>query len=65
MASKAPKILSFYLATALCGAFVTGEMSDPANDAQIIIGGWNLGGGFWSVACLSFGHFLGSEKKAR
>ena len=40
MASKAPKMLSFYLATGLFGAFVTGQMSDPANDAQIIIGGW-------------------------
>ena len=65
MASKAPEMLSFYLATGLFGAFVTGQMSDPANDAQIIISGWNLGGGFWSVAGLSFGHFLGSEKKAR
>ena len=65
MASKAPKMLSFYLATGLFGAFVTGQMSDPANDAQIIISGWNLVGGLWSAACLWFGTVLGSEEKAR
>ena len=57
MASKAPKMLSFYLATGLFGAF--------ANDAQIIISGWNLVGGLWSAACLWFGTVLGSEEKAR